>query len=552
MANINDFKNIMEKSRQYFKFLSIHEDDKTLQARLGFYLFAIECISGIKDINEISESILDNEYNKKVNNKGNDDLGIDAVIFDNESNQIHLYAFKFNKGYDPHSNQSENTIALATKFLSLVRSQSTEGSSGKTKAAIEGIIERINSDAIWNISLNYVSNDSRGFTNNKEGIILDLEKTYGMSVYSYKLDDLSNFISISPDPINSKILIDNRAILIFEEHELSSEKSYLLRIPIYELVKITCNNKDMRLNIDSKSVLSNIRSSVLNHDVLFDNVRGYLGDTKYNKNMINTLKTEPNKFFMFNNGITATAHNIIAEPVNGNTKWSFDLVNFQIVNGGQTLKTIYKLLENQYEESVFINAEVLLRVFSTKGKYELTNKIAEFTNSQNAISDTNLKSLDSVQFQIEQYLEMKNILYVRKVGDVGEQRKDYRYRISMEKFAQIIYSSLGFPDRASNQKKRLFNTYYNDIFDGQFDIEKSEYYVILYNDVIDFYKNSSLEHFDQKYFYVIYLISKNKSIKEAVELIEQTLRQFKSGEAISDSRKLLQVSFKETLDSNIT
>ena len=147
---------------------------------------------------------------------------------------------------------------------------------------------------------------------------------------------------------------------------------------------------------------------------------------------------------------------------------------------------------------------------------------------------------------------MKNILYVRKVGDVGEQRKDYRYRISMEKFAQIIYSSLGFPDRASNQKKRLFNTYYNDIFDGQFDIEKSEYYVILYNDVIDFYKNSSLEHFDQKYFYVIYLISKNKSIKEAVELIEQTLRQFKSGEAISDSRKLLQVSFKETLDSNIT
>lgn len=552
MANINDFKNIMEKSRQYFKFLSIHEDDKTLQARLGFYLFAIECISGIKDINEISDSILDNEFNIKVNKKGNDDLGIDAVIFDNESNQIHLYAFKFNKDYKENSNQSENTIALATKFLSLVRSQSTNGSSGKTKAAIEGIIERINSDAIWNISLNYVSNDSRGFTNNKEGIILDLEKTYGMSVYSYKLDDLSNFISISPDPINSKILIDNRAILTFEEHELSSEKSYLLRIPIYELVKITCNNKDMRLNIDSKSVLSNIRNSVLNHDVLFDNVRGYLGDTKYNKNMINTLKTEPNKFFMFNNGITATAHNIIAEPVNGNTKWSFDLVNFQIVNGGQTLKTIYKLLENQYEESVFINAEVLLRVFSTKGKYELTNKIAEFTNSQNAISDTNLKSLDSVQFQIEQYLEMKNILYVRKVGDVGEQRKDYKYRISMEKFAQIIYSSLGFPDRASNQKKRLFNTYYNDIFDGQFDIEKSEYYVTLYNDVIDFYKSSSLEHFDQKYFYVIYLISKNKNIEDAVDLIEKTLKQFKSGEAISDSRKLLQVSFKETLDSNIT
>ena len=43
-----------------------------------------------------------------------------------------------------------------------------------------------------------------------------------------------------------------------------------------------------------------------------------------------------------------------------------------------------------------------------------------------------------------------------------------------------------------------------------------------------------------------------RNIEDAVDLIEQTLKQFKSGEAISDSRKLLQVSFKETLDSNIT
>jgi hypothetical protein len=541
----------MEKSRQYFKFLNIEETDKVIQARLGFYLFAIECISGVKDLEEIAKAVLDNEFNSKVYKKGNDDLGIDAVIFDNDTNQISLYIFKFNKDYNEQSRQGENPVALATKFLSSVRSQSSSGANGKTKEAIEDIIERFNSDSIWSLTLNYVSNDSKGFVQGKEPIINDLESTYGMSVCSYKLDDLSNFITLSPKPITAKLLIDNRAILTYEEHELSSEKSYLLRIPIYELVKITCNNQETRHEIDTRKILSIIKNSVLSHDVLFDNVRGYLGDTKYNKNMMLTLELEPNKFFVYNNGITATVNNIHAESVNGNTKWSFTLDNFQIVNGGQTLKTIYKVLETEYEEATFISAEVLLRIFSTKGKSELTNKIAEYTNSQNAISDTNLKSLNYIQLQIEQYLEMKDILYVRKVGEIGEKKKNYKYRISMEKLAQIIYSAMGFPDRASNQKKRLFNTYYSDIFEKNFDIEQSEKYIETYYNVIEFYKSSNIDHFDQKYFYVIYMVYKNISINFSTELIEKTLKEFKINDSISDSRKLLQVAFKEHLDKNI-
>lgn len=67
---------------------------------------------------------------------------------------------------------------------------------------------------------------------------------------------------------------------------------------------------------------------------------------------------------------------------------------------------------------------------------------------------------------------MDDILYVRKVGETGLDNRTYKLRISMEKFAQIVYSSMGFPDRASNQKKRLFNTYCNDVFKNNFDIEK--------------------------------------------------------------------------------
>ena len=50
----------------------------------------------------------------------------------------------------------------------------------------------------------------------------------------------------------------------------------------------------------------------------------------------------------------------------------------------------------------------------------------------------------------------EKILYIRKAGQLGEDDIDYDYRISKEKMAQIIYSVFGYPDRASNQKKRLF------------------------------------------------------------------------------------------------
>src|SRR5699024_4462228 len=99
---------------------------------------------------------------------------------------------------------------------------------------------------------------------------------------------------------------------------------------------------------------------------------------------------------------------------------------------------------------------VLLRLFETGEDRELTNKIAEYTNSQNAISSIDLKSMDPLQIKIEKFLSNHNILYVRKVGDVGERERKYDQRISMEKLGQLLYALYGYQDRCSNQKKRIF------------------------------------------------------------------------------------------------
>ena len=54
-----------------------------------------------------------------------------------------------------------------------------------------------------------------------------------------------------------------------------------------------------------------IKGLELDFSVLFDNVRGYFGNTQFNENILKTLETEPTKFFMYNNGITMTSKVLI-------------------------------------------------------------------------------------------------------------------------------------------------------------------------------------------------------------------------------------------------
>ena len=166
-----------------------------------------------------------------------------------------------------------------------------------------------------------------------------------------------------------------------------------------------------KYDYDNSDVLNELK---LDMGVLYENVRGYLGNTKYNKNIINTLSECPNRFFMFNNGITITAKDVGVEQKNANTKYLFKLKGMQIVNGGQTLRSIYKFKDIEFNDEKLENAAVLVRIFKTEDNFELTNAIAEYTNSQNAISDADLKSINAVQIKIEKFLAENRIC--KKIG----------------------------------------------------------------------------------------------------------------------------------------
>ncbi len=501
MANLNDFKLIKRISSRYADLLlaelsiEIEFDAQVDRERIGFYPFVLENICGITEISDICDLITDSDFNSKLHGVKSDDCGIDAVHLDEEKNTINLFNFKYRKNFRPKTNTpSQKEVLTSSKFSNAIETENTSGLDGKIKKYVNEIIEKLNSSEEWKLKLYIVSNEDIE-SNHIDPHIQRLESIYGLEVEWFGLSQVMEVLPMRPKPISAKLILDNDAIMSFSEDSISSSKSYIIRIPIDEVVRITCNNPSLRDEYDLEKT-EKLETVDLEYSLLFDNVRGFITRSQYNDNILNTLKKEPSKFFMYNNGLTVIAQNIEAESINANKKIKITLENFQVINGGQTLRTIHKFHQSDPQNIVdyLSNAQILVRIFKTVSDQDLNNRIAEYTNSQNSILEVDLKSNRKEQIQLEQYLLQHSINYKRKTGDfkllIDKDIDTANYRqISMERFGQILYSIAGNPHKASSKKKDIFGKYYNDIFgESALEIQKSPHQIEEYFSIKEKYR----------------------------------------------------------------
>lgn len=149
--------------------------------------------------------------------------------------------------------------------------------------------------------------------------------------------------------------------------------------------------------------LKNYKKETGDLDQLYEkNVRKYLGGGRVvNKGIASTLKTNPEKFGLFNNGITIVAEDVL---LNG----EYHLTEPFIVNGCQTTKTIWQVLVEKLDTgSSQLSAEtehwrdrltkgvviVKLVKVGSDGEDQLTD-ITRFTNSQNSVSRQDFIALE--------------------------------------------------------------------------------------------------------------------------------------------------------------
>ena len=136
-----------------------------------------------------------------------------------------------------------------------------------------------------------------------------------------------------------------------------------------------------------KSILCTIKGTTLKNlweqhpsDLFNYNIRGYLGENPINKKMKQTLEQEPEKFYFFNNGISAICTDISpAMNTNEATFSSIKCKNFQIINGTQTVTTIGRFKDKEKLKQV----RVLLKI--TKGE-DLKKKKVSIRKSSHLIT----------------------------------------------------------------------------------------------------------------------------------------------------------------------
>ncbi|EOC3628585.1 AIPR family protein [Enterobacter hormaechei] len=559
MATITDFIILNKKLEKYFRLLcditGYNEAEKlsdTSKKRFGFYLYILENVCDIDGDNDgIIDSIIDSDFNKRFFDEKINDSGMDAVFIDEDKKCVKLFNFKYRETFNSDKTQCLNDNFISTKFLNLCLSKDNK-QFNKYPEKLKSKLNKLNDiflrpKDIWDVTLYQVSNEAQE-VREIDAELENLSSLYQIKIESLALPTISQFMSIRPKDINASMILSKDALMCYSEDNKATAKSYILRIRCDEIIRITSDNEKLRLekNLENISILAD---SSIEYGVLFDNVRGFVKNSKYNPNIGATIKDNPTKFFMYNNGITMVANSISAINLAGNHSMRLDINGFQIVNGGQTLRAIHKFNKDNKDNinNYLCQAEVLLRIFMPDIESNDIHKIAEYTNSQNAIKSSDLKSLSAEQIDIERYLSEHGIEYIRKSGDTGnDDSRHYDYMIKMETFGQILKAISGYPDKSTNSMKDIFEKDYDSLFIKNFKIEKSPDLIIDYYNIIKSYKASNYRGNQIKYFYVLYLKAKgvNDSYINMINKLEKCIDDYKADD-MSIVRKMGLSGFKE-------
>jgi hypothetical protein len=132
--------------------------------------------------------------------------------------------------------------------------------------------------------------------------------------------------------------------------------------------------------------------------LLEKNIRKYLGKNEINDSIADCLKSgQGSNFFFYNNGITMVcdkfSYNALQEK-----DWIVKVNGLQIINGGQTCRTLYQTVSGNKNLNVD-DAYVLVRIYEVSADDdEIVKEITYATNHQNPVDLRDLKSTLTSQY----------------------------------------------------------------------------------------------------------------------------------------------------------
>lgn len=195
--------------------------------------------------------------------------------------------------------------------------------------------------------------------------------------------------------------------------------------------------------------------------LLEKNIRRYLGKNTVNEQISKTLLTDTKRqnFFFFNNGITMICEKFTYNGLQ-EKDWNVKIKRLQIINGGQTCKTIYQTLkENQ--DIDFSQVYILVRLYEVNDDEDIVQDITYATNNQNPVDFRDLKSNDDTQIFLETSAKDLGYIYKRKRDNLG----NVNVIPSTVAAEAVLAVWRGKPHLAKYRRNEFFDKYYQEIFD---------------------------------------------------------------------------------------
>ena len=177
------------------------------------------------------------------------------------------------------------------------------------------------------------------------------------------------------------------------------------------------------------------------------NVRVFLSARgKINKGIRDTIINEPEMFCAYNNGITVFARKIEDLSLSGNLKGISRAIDFQIVNGGQTVASLYHTSKKYKADLSNISVQMKLIVIKNEDNIgELVPRISEYSNTQNKVSMADLNANDPPHPELHQIS-----IRLRSPDPTGGSKETYWF---YEKSRGSYEETKNLKARTASQKK---------------------------------------------------------------------------------------------------
>lgn len=288
-----------------------------------------------------------------------------------------------------------------------------------------------------NIIIYVIRNSEKGFSNKDKYDLNELKNKYNSikEVVYLNRNDLVDRLYESENFLeNWRVKLTDKKDILFSSDD---NKELIVKIPLVDLIKL-----QEKANKNNKNLYNK-------------NIRVFLNNKTVKSGIIETIKNDPKNFHIYHNGIV-----MVVKKIKTGSSSSFIFKNPQILNGCQSINTLYEKFKDYSDGENLKFAKIICKINETEDE-KLIDKICEASNTQARIQNYDLRANDDIQILIQKFINnipKKKYYYERK-----RSKRKIKNKIKMTEFAQWSYSCL-FNDPAlpKNSMSKLFEIIESD------------------------------------------------------------------------------------------